>query len=110
MPQKLGLAEHQNKKAESSPRHEALADVAQAILHEPKLLFLDEPTANLDPSTSADVHELIRQMNSQGTTIFLTTHNMEEAQELCDRVAFLNEGHIVEEGTPAVAALKIRAG
>ena len=79
---------------------------ARAILHQPKLLFLDEPTANLDPATSADVHALIREMNRQGTTIFLTTHNMEEAQELCDRVAFLNEGHLVEEGTPQALRLK----
>lgn len=105
--EQLGLAEHQNKKAEKLSRGmKQRLMFARAILHQPKLLFLDEPTANLDPSTSEDVHALIRQMNSQGTTIFLTTHNMEEAQELCDHVAFLNEGHIVEEGTPSDLRLK----
>ena len=103
----LGLADHQNKKAEKLSRGmKQRLMFARAILHQPKLLFLDEPTANLDPATSADVHALIREMNRQGTTIFLTTHNMEEAQELCDRVAFLNEGHLVEEGTPQALRLK----
>ena len=103
----LGLADHQNKKAEKLSRGmKQRLMFARAILHQPKLLFLDEPTANLDPATSADVHALIREMNRQGTTIFLTTHNMEEAPELCDRVAFLNEGHLVEEGTPQALRLK----
>ena len=103
----LGLADHQNKKAEKLSRGmKQRLMFARAILHQPKLLFLDEPTANLDPATSADVPALIREMNRQGTTIFLTTHNMEEAQELCDRVAFLNEGHLVEEGTPQALRLK----
>lgn len=103
----LGLADHQNKKAEKLSRGmKQRLMFARAILHQPKLLFLDEPTANLDPATSADVHALIREMNRQGTTIFLTTHNMEEAQELCDHVAFLNEGHLVEEGTPQALRLK----
>lgn len=59
-----------------------------AVLHRPRLLFLDEPTAALDPATTAAIHRLLREMNDGGTTIFLTTHNMEEADRLCARVAF----------------------
>ena len=79
---------------------------ARAILHKPKLLFLDEPTANLDPSTSEDVHDIIKQLNRDGTTVFLTTHDMEEADELCSRVAFLNEGVIKEVGVPEELKIK----
>lgn len=79
---------------------------ARAILHKPKLLFLDEPTANLDPSTSEDVHDIIKELNRNGTTVFLTTHDMEEADELCSRVAFLNEGSIKEIGVPEELKIK----
>jgi ABC-2 type transport system ATP-binding protein len=64
--------------------------LARAILSEPEVLFLDEPTSGLDPSASRDVHELIDQLRRQGVTIFLTTHRLEEAERLCDRVAILN--------------------
>lgn len=74
--------------------------LARAILAEPVLLFLDEPTTGLDPQTAAEVHQLIRKENGRGATIFLTTHNMEEASKLCDHVALLNEGNIVEYGKP----------
>ena len=80
--------------------------LACAIVHKPKLLFLDEPTAALDPATTEEIHELLRELQKSGTTIFLTTHNMEEADELCDRVAFLNKGKIVELGKPAELKLK----
>lgn len=79
---------------------------ARTILHAPELLFLDEPTANLDPSTAEEVRDLIRKMKENGTTVFLTTHNMEEADELCDRIALLNEGHIIESGSPYELKLK----
>lgn len=71
---------------------------ARTILHSPTLLFLDEPTANLDPSTAEEVRHIIRQFNRHQTTVFLTTHNMEEAEEMCHRVAFLNHGSIIESG------------
>lgn len=80
--------------------------LARAILHKPKLLFLDEPTAALDPGTTLSIHTLLRDLNKEGTTIFLTTHNMEEADKLCDRVAFLNEGEIVEIGEPLGIKIK----
>ena len=73
---------------------------ANAILHEPSLIFLDEPTNGLDPNTMKELHDMIKHLNEQGTTIFLTTHNMEEAEKLCDHVALLNEGHIVLYGNP----------
>lgn len=73
---------------------------ARAILHRPKLLFLDEPTSGLDPTTAAKIHQLINELRNEGTTIFLTTHNMSEATKLCDNVALLNEGTIVEYGSP----------
>lgn len=83
---------------------------ARTILHQPRLLFLDEPTANLDPTTAEEVRTLIRTLNENGTTVFLTTHNMEEADELCDRIAFLNQGSIVESGTPRELKLKYSRG
>lgn len=74
--------------------------LARAVLAEPTLLFLDEPTTGLDPGTAAEIHNLIRKENARGATVFLTTHNMEEAAKLCDHVALLNEGNIVEYGKP----------
>ena len=74
--------------------------LARAILGTPKLLFLDEPTSGLDPSTTEEIHKLILEEKQKGTTIFLTTHNMAEAEKLCDNIALLNEGEIVEYGNP----------
>ena len=74
--------------------------LARAVLHRPKVLFLDEPTSALDPVTARGIHALIRDLKNQGSTIFLTTHNMEEATHLCDRVVMLHKGRIIEEGTP----------
>ena len=74
--------------------------LARAILCEPEILFLDEPTSGLDPKTTEEIHNLILEQQKKGTTIFLTTHNMAEAEKLCDHVALLNEGKIVEYGAP----------
>lgn len=74
---------------------------ARAILRAPEILFLDEPTSGLDPVTVEEIHKLILAEKEKGTTIFLTTHNMYEAEKLCDTIALLNEGNIVEFGTPA---------
>ncbi|MCL2216798.1 MAG: ABC transporter ATP-binding protein [Defluviitaleaceae bacterium] len=74
--------------------------LARAILHNPKVLFLDEPTSGLDPNTAQGIHKLIQGLQKQGTTIFLTTHNMEEAVRLCNRVVLLHKGKIVEQGVP----------
>lgn len=72
-----------------------------AIIHKPAILFLDEPTAGLDTQSRHMLWDLIRRLNDMGTTIFVTTHYMDEAEELCDRVAIINHGKIVCEGTPA---------
>ncbi|GAA0179993.1 ABC transporter ATP-binding protein [Clostridium sediminicola] len=74
--------------------------LARTLIHKPKILFLDEPTSALDPGTAKEIHKLLKGLNEEGTTIFLTTHKMEEADKLCDRVAFLNDGEIVEIDTP----------
>ena len=73
---------------------------ARAILREPKILFLDEPTSGLDPTTVEAIHKMIYDEKKKGTTIFLTTHNMYEAEKLCDNIALLNEGTIIEYGKP----------
>lgn len=80
--------------------------LARAVLHRPKVLFLDEPTSGLDPSTALEIHKMLFQLRSEGMAIFLTTHNMEEATKMCDHVALLNEGVIVEYGTPNEICLK----
>ncbi len=74
--------------------------LCKAVLHRPDVLFLDEPTSALDPGTTEQIHEMLEALKNGGTTIMLTTHNMEEATRLCDRVAFLYEGVIKETGTP----------
>ena len=74
--------------------------LARALVNKPKLLFLDEPTSGLDPATSLKIHSLLFELRDAGTTIFLTTHNMEEATKMCDEVALLHLGKIVEFGSP----------
>ena len=74
--------------------------LVRAIINKPQVLFLDEPTSGLDPSTSQSIHELIKELQAEGTTIFLTTHDMHEATILCDKIVLLNKGQIVEAGTP----------
>ena len=74
--------------------------IAMAIIHEPALLFLDEPTPGLDAQSGRAIRDLIRQLNAQGTTIFLSTHQIEEANQLCDRVAIINHGKIAAIDTP----------
>lgn len=75
--------------------------LARVLLGEPELLFLDEPTSGLDPVTAEEIHKLIMEEKDRGVTIFLTTHNMMEATKLCDNVALLCDGKIVEYGNPA---------
>jgi ABC-2 type transport system ATP-binding protein len=76
-------------------------DLATALVHRPQLLFLDEPTEGLDPQSRAALWDELVRINRAGTTMFLTTHYMEEADRLCDRLAIVDEGRIVIEGTPA---------
>lgn len=74
--------------------------LVRAIINKPQVLLLDEPTSGLDPSTSQSIHELIKELQAEGTTIFLTPHDMHEATILCDKIVLLNKGQIVEAGTP----------
>jgi ABC-2 type transport system ATP-binding protein len=75
-------------------------DIALGLVHEPALLFLDEPTTGLDPQSRANLWEHIRALRADGTTVFLTTHYLEEADALCDRLMIMDHGEIVAEGTP----------
>jgi ABC-2 type transport system ATP-binding protein len=83
-------------------------DLASALVHEPKVLFLDEPTTGLDPASRLTVWDEVRKINANGTTIFLTTQYLEEADELCERLAIIDSGEIVAEGTPE--SLKAQIG
>src|SRR5712691_649346 len=84
-------------------------DLAMALIPQPKVLFLDEPTTGLDPQNRAAVWDYIRKLNEQGMTIFLTTQHMEEADRLADRLSIIDHGRIVAEGTPASLKASIGA-
>lgn len=104
---RIGLYEHRKKMAgKLSKGQRQRLILARAILHRPKVLFLDEPTNGLDPSASNEIHKLLMELKNEGMAIFLTTHNMEEATKLCDNVALLNDGVIVEYGSPQAICLK----
>jgi len=75
-------------------------NLARALLHDPELVFLDEPTSGQDPTRARATRELVNRLRAEGRTIFLTTHNMSEAAEICDRVGFLTRGSIPVTGTP----------
>jgi ABC-2 type transport system ATP-binding protein len=75
-------------------------DIALALVHHPLLVFLDEPTTGLDPHSRAHLWQELKKLRSQGTTIFLTTHYLDEADALCDRIAIIDHGTIVTQGTP----------
>ncbi len=75
-------------------------DIGLGLMHEPQLLFLDEPTTGLDPQSRARVWDEVRSMHERGITVFLTTHYLDEADALCDRIAIIDHGKIVAEGTP----------
>jgi ABC-2 type transport system ATP-binding protein len=75
--------------------------IARALLHEPKVLFLDEPTTGLDPHIAREIRAIVANLAENGTTVFLTTHYMEEADQLSSRVAFIDQGQIVAVDTPA---------
>jgi ABC-2 type transport system ATP-binding protein len=80
--------------------------VARALVNSPRVLFMDEPTRGLDPTSARELRTLVARLADGGTTVFLTTHYMEEADELCDRVAFLSQGRIVALDTPRELKLK----
>ena len=97
----FGLWEKRDVKVENfSKGMRRRLSIAMAIIHRPTLLFLDEPTPGLDAQSSRAIRGLIRQLNGAGTTVFLTTHQIEEANQLCDRVAIINHGQIAAIDTP----------
>ena len=75
-------------------------DLASALVHQPEVLFLDEPTTGLDPASRLVVWDEVRRINAAGTTVFLTTQYLEEADALCERLAIIDGGKVVSEGTP----------
>ena len=97
----VGLTEQAGKKTKkfSNGMKQRLM-IARGLLHQPKVLFLDEPTKGLDPGVARDIRAIILGLKAQGVTVFLTTHYMEEADRLCDRVAILDKGSIVALDTP----------
>jgi ABC-2 type transport system ATP-binding protein len=93
-------AERKKKVSQLSKGMIQRVTLARAIMHKPELLFLDEPTSALDPVNTQHIYNGLRRLNELGTTIFLTTHDMSEAEILCDRVAFLHQGKIRAIGSP----------
>ena len=97
----FGLFERKNALVKTfSQGMKQRVNIASAIVHNPEILFLDEPTPGLDVQSQRLIRNIINQMNQKGTTIFLTTHNIEEANQLCGRVAIINKGEIVVIGRP----------
>jgi ABC-2 type transport system ATP-binding protein len=84
--------------------------IARAMMHDPQVLFLDEPSVGLDPQTRLLLWEIIREYNQKGRTILLTTHNMEEADALCQQLAIIDHGRIIAQGTPAELKAAIPGG
>ena len=104
--ERVGLARDADKRGgEFSKGMRGRLTLARALLHRPELLFLDEPTAGLDPVTARRIRQVIRSARDAGATVFLTTHDMTTADELCDRVAFLVDGEMVALDTPRALRL-----
>ncbi|MEP3275706.1 MAG: ABC transporter ATP-binding protein [Stappiaceae bacterium] len=98
----VGLSDHGHERvARFSKGMKIRLNVARSLIHKPKLLFLDEPTSGLDPVNADKIRRLVLELRSQGTTVFVTTHNMQLADDLCDRVAFINRGEIATIDAPA---------
>src|ERR687886_792447 len=106
--ERLGIGDKANAKVdELSGGQQQRLMIARALIHEPRVLFLDEPTVGLDPQARLALWDILRALHAQGRTIVMTTHYMEEAEQLCDRVAIIDRGRLLALDTPA--ALKARA-
>ena len=106
--EQLGIAERANSKVdELSGGQQQRLMIARALIHDPHVIFLDEPTVGLDPQTRLSLWDILRKLHSEGRTIVMTTHYMEEADKLCDRIAIVDRGQLLELDTPE--ALKQRA-
>jgi len=98
----VGLDDQAEKKAEQlSGGQSQRLSIACALVHDPELVFMDEPTGALDPQARRNLWDLLRQINADGRTVVLTTHHMDEAETLCDRVAIMDHGEILQLGAPA---------
>jgi ABC-2 type transport system ATP-binding protein len=98
----VGLADQAATRTEKLSGGQAQRlSIACALVHDPEVLFLDEPTGALDPQARRNLWDLLRQISAEGRTVVLTTHHMDEAETLCDRVAIMDHGRILEEGPPA---------
>ncbi|MFG1776200.1 ATP-binding cassette domain-containing protein [Micromonospora sp. NPDC049051] len=96
------LTEYADRKCKTySGGQRRRVDIALGIIHEPQIVFLDEPTTGLDPQSRAHMWDEIRRLRADGMTVFITTHYLEEADALCDRIAIMDHGEVVAEGTPA---------
>lgn len=99
--QLVGMNEHKKKKVKHfSKGMKQKIMIARALINDPEILFLDEPTSGLDPHSARELRQLVLNLRNQGKTILLTTHNMEEADFLCDSLAFINKGDIIAQDTP----------
>ena len=99
--EKVGLfPKERAKPKELSGGQKQRFSIACALVNNPKVLFLDEPTTGLDPQAKRNLWNLVRELNVGGMTIVLTTHNMEEAESLCDRIAIMDKGKLIAEDTP----------
>ncbi|MGE7624873.1 ABC transporter ATP-binding protein [Viridibacillus sp. NPDC096237] len=96
----VGLSEAKNTLvAHYSKGMKQRLHIARAMIHDPEVIFMDEPTLGLDPKGQIELREIIKQQKKKGKTIILTTHDMEEAEELCDEIAFIMNGKIIQQGT-----------
>ncbi|WP_238011079.1 ATP-binding cassette domain-containing protein [Dactylosporangium sp. AC04546] len=95
------LTEYADRKCKTySGGQRRRVDIALGVIHKPQVLFLDEPTTGLDPQSRAHMWDEIRRLRAEGMTVFITTHYLDEADALCDRIAIIDHGEIVAEGTP----------
>jgi ABC-2 type transport system ATP-binding protein len=102
------LSEYADRKCKTySGGQRRRVDIALGIIHEPRVVFLDEPTTGLDPQSRAHMWDEVRRLRAEGMTVFITTHYLDEADALCDRISIMDNGEIVASGTPAALKREI---
>jgi ABC-2 type transport system ATP-binding protein len=107
----LGIADKSRAKVDAlSGGQQQRLMIARALIHEPRVLFLDEPTVGLDPQARLALWDILRSLHADGRTIVMTTHYMEEAEQLCDRIAIVDQGRLLAEDTPAALVARAPGG